>query len=82
MLSVYMDIYIYIGGRSRSVELRGAHKGGGAPGPLGTPPYLVAASWSSRLRLQVFWIAFGPRKIIAKVSFRLDSVWYPFAAKL
>ena len=25
----YMDIYI--GGRSRSVELRGAHEGGGAP---------------------------------------------------
>ena len=29
---------------------------------------------SPRLQIQVFWIAFGPRKILAKVSFRLDSV--------
>ena len=27
----YVDIYIYIGGRSTSVELRGAHEAGGAP---------------------------------------------------
>ena len=27
----FRGIWIYIGGRSRSVELRGAHKGGGAP---------------------------------------------------
>ena len=50
--------------------------------PLGAPSCLVAASRSSRLQLQVFWLAFGPRKIIAKVSFRLDSVWYSFSAKL
>ena len=30
----------YIGGRSRSVEPRGAHEGGGRP-PLGAPPYLM-----------------------------------------
>ena len=64
--------------KSTSVELRGAHEGGCAPTPWARPP----ASWSSRLQLQVFWIAFGPRKIIAKVSFRLDSVWYSFSAKL
>ena len=64
------------------VELRGAHEGGGAPTPLGAPSWLVAASWRSRLQLQVFWFAFGPRKIIAKVSFRLDSIWYSFSAKL
>ena len=65
-----------------SVELRGAHDGGGAPTPLGAPSCLVAASRSSRLQLQVLWIVFVPRKIIAKVSFRLDSVWYSFFAKL
>ena len=56
---------IYIGGRSTSVELRGAHEAGGAPS------FLVAASRNSRLPLQVSWFAFDPRKIIAKVSFRL-----------
>ena len=51
-----------------SVEL--ADEGGGAPTPLGAPSCLVAASWRSRLQLQVFWFALGPRKIIV----RLDSV--------
>ena len=39
-------IYIYIGGRSRSVELRGTHEGGGhtQEGGAGAPPCLVAAS--------------------------------------
>ena len=46
----------------------------GARLPPGMPSCLVASSWSSRLRLQVFWIAFGPRKILAMVS----SVWTPF----
>ena len=36
--------WIYIGGRSRSVELRGAHEGGGAPRGVDAPPCLVAAS--------------------------------------
>ena len=67
----FQGIRVYIGERSRSVELRGAHEGGGAPTPLGAPSCLVAASQSSGLPLQVFWIAFVPRKIIAKVSFRL-----------
>ena len=57
-----------------SVELRGAHKGGGAPTSLGVPSYLVDVSRSSRLPLQVSWFAFVPRKIPVKVSFRLDSV--------
>ena len=34
----FRGIWIYIGGRSMSVELRGAHEGGGAP------PCLVASS--------------------------------------
>ena len=43
-LGRFRGIWVYIGGRSRSVELRGAHEGGGAPTPLGVPPCLVAAS--------------------------------------
>ena len=42
MFSGYMSIYI--GERSRSVEPRGAHEGGGVPTPLGAPSYLMAAS--------------------------------------
>ena len=40
----FEGIRVYIGKRSRSVELRGAHEGGGAPAPLSAPPYLVASS--------------------------------------
>ena len=65
---------------------QGVHEGptrvGGVPYPLGVPSVLVAASWLLRLHLQVSWFGYGPRKIIAKVSFRLDSVWYSFSVKL
>ena len=70
-VSVYKSIYRrkkYIGG-----DMWGP-RGWGRAYPLGAPSCLVADSRSSRLQLQVFWIAFVPRKIIAKVSFRLDSV--------
>ena len=40
VLMVWGYIGIYIGGRSRSVELRGAHEGGGAPTPWARPPSL------------------------------------------
>src|SRR3990170_2504279 len=76
----YKSIYRqkkYVGGATRGPRGWGAR----LP-PLGAPSCLVASSRSSRLQLQVFWIAFGPRKIIAKVSFRLDSVWYSFSGKL
>ena len=33
--------WVYIGGRSTSVEHRGAHEAGGAPTPLGAPSTLV-----------------------------------------
>ena len=36
--------WIYIGGRSTSVEQRGTHEGGGRAQGVGTPPYLVASS--------------------------------------
>ena len=39
----FQGIRVYIGERSRSVELRGAHEGGGAPTPLGAPSYFVAS---------------------------------------
>ena len=74
----YKSIYRrrkYVGGATRGP------RGWGRAYPLGAPSCLVTSSWSSRLRLQVFWIAFGPRKIIVKVSFCLDSVWYSFPAK-
>ena len=41
--------WIYIGGRSRSVEQRGAHEGGGRAQGVGAPP----ASWPPRLFLDV-----------------------------
>ena len=40
----FQSIWVYIGGRTRSVELRGAHEGGGAPKGAGAPPCLVASS--------------------------------------
>ena len=40
----FQGIWIYIGGRNRSVELRGAHEGGGAPMGVGAPLCLVASS--------------------------------------
>ena len=45
IFSGYMDIYI--GERSGSVELQGAHEGGGAPKGAGVPPCLVATSFLS-----------------------------------
>ena len=40
----FRGIWVYIGGRSRSVELRGAHEGGGRAQGAGAPPCLVASS--------------------------------------
>ena len=44
-LLVGFGIFENIGGRNRSVESRGAHKGGGAPYPLGAPSVLGPSSW-------------------------------------
>src|SRR3954465_6463248 len=62
----------------KSIYRRKKYVGGATRGPRGWgrayPPWAHSpASWRSRLQLHVFWFAFGPRKIIAKVSFRLDS---------
>ena len=40
----FRGIWVYIGGRSMSVELRGAHEGGGHAQGAGAPPCLVASS--------------------------------------
>ena len=64
-----------------SGKLRGGHEGQGRAYPLGTPPYLMAASLLPWRPHQVSWIAFVSRTTLPKVSFRLDSVWYSFSAK-
>ena len=45
------DTWIYMGGRSTSVELQGAHEAGGAPTPLGAPPPSWAPSGSTDILL-------------------------------
>ena len=37
-------IWIYIGGRSRSVKQRGAHEGESTPREVGAPPFLTDSS--------------------------------------
>ena len=46
----------------------------GAPGGVGSPPYLVASSLIDLRPLQVLWITFVPKIKFLKVSFRLDPV--------
>ena len=57
---------------------------GGAPYPPGHALHhcgrIVAPPTSSPSLLVV--LSSGPRKIIAMVLFRLDSVWYSFSAEL
>ena len=67
-------MWIYIGGRSRSVEPRGAHEGGGAPSPRGRaghPHGCLACCLTSTPSLLV---GICSKKILPKVSSRLDSV--------
>ena len=74
----YMDIY------RRKKSVRGAMRGPrgwGRTQGAGSPPCLVATLKLPWLQLQVSWITFVPKITLPKVSFRLDSVWYPFSAK-
>ena len=76
MFTGYVGIYRrkkYVGGSPRGPQDRGAR-----PEGVGAPSYLVATLDSSRLALQVPWIASVPKITLPKVSFRLDSVWTPF----
>ena len=77
----FQGIWVYIGGRSRSVEPRGAHEGGGRAQEGRGAPCLVDTSFVSWRPLQVLWITFVPKIALPKVSFRLDSVWYSFSVK-
>ena len=76
MFSGYKSIYI--GKGTRSGELRGAHEGGGVPTPLGVPSCLVAASWRSRLQLEIFWFAFGPKIQLNEHLFVIEFCIYDF----
>ena len=53
----FRGIWIYIGGRSRSVELRGAHEVGGGPRGQARLP----ASWPPRFFLEVYSKSPGSR---------------------
>ena len=66
--------WIYIGGRSTSVEQRGAHEGGGRAQVVGTPP----ASWLPRLFLDAHSKSPGSRLLRKSRSRRIHSVWTPF----
>ena len=64
----FQGIWVYIGGRSRSVELRGDHEG---VGRALLPRGLLTSFLTSTPSL---WIMFVPKITLLKVSFRLDSV--------
>ena len=70
----FRAIWVYIGGRSRSVELRGAHEGGGAPTPWARLP----ASWPPRCFLDVHSKSPRPRLFHKSRSRRFHSVWISF----
>mgnify|MGYP005830070445 CR=1 FL=1 len=70
----FQGIRVYIGERSRSLELRGAHEGGGTPTPLGAPP----TSWPPRGFLDVHSKSPGLRLFQKRFSRRFHSVWTPF----
>ena len=69
----FRGIWIYIGGRSRSVELRVAHKRGARPGgrhaslPRGLLVDFLTSTPSPLVK-------FVPKITLPKVSFHLDSV--------
>ena len=74
LLMVWGYVGIYIGGRSRSVEPRGAHEGGGRAQGVGAPP----ASWLPRWLLDVHSKSSGSRLFRKSRSRRFHSVWTPF----
>ena len=66
---------VYIGARSRSVELRGAHEGGGArPGGQARLP----ASWPPRFFLDFHSKSPGLLSVQERSSRRFHSIWIPF----
>ena len=65
---------IYIGERSTSVELRGAHEGGGALTPWARPP----ASWMPHGVSDFNSKSSGLLSVQERSSRRFHSVWTPF----
>ena len=65
----FQGIRVYIGERSTSVELRGAHVGGGAPTPWARPPDTCLDIGSKSPEL------YSMRKSRSR---RFHSVWTPF----
>ena len=71
VLGVYE--YIYIGGRSRSVELRGAHEGGARPGGRHAPlPRGLLVDFLASTPSPLDHVC--SKNNSPKVLFRLDSV--------
>ena len=73
LLVVFGGIWIYIGGRSRSVELRGAHEGGARPGGrhASLPRGLLEASLTCTSSLMGF---FPSKNEFREVSGQLYSI--------
>ena len=65
--------WTYIGGRSTSVDARGAHETGGAP-YRGAPPI----AWEPRLLLDLHSKSYGSRLFQKSRSRRFHSIWTPF----
>ena len=70
----FQGIIVYIGERSRSVELRGAHEGGDAPTPWARPP----ASWPPRCVFDFISMSSGLLSVQERPSQRFHSIWTPF----
>ena len=73
-LGCFSCLWVYIGGRSRSVEESGAMRVEGTPGGVGAPP----ASCSPCCFLDVDSKSSGSRLFQKSRSRRFHSVWTPF----
>ena len=71
----FQGTWIYIGGRSMSVEPRGAHEGGGRAHP---PRERLPTSWPPRLLLDVHSKSPGLHLFQKDCSRRFHPVWTPF----
>ena len=72
----FQGVRVYIGERSRSVELRGAHEGG-RWGRL--PPWArLPASWTPRYFLDFHYKSPGLLSVQERSPRRFHSVWIPF----
>ena len=70
----FRGTWVYIGGRSRSVDARGAHKGGGHAHLQGA---CRAPSWSPPLLLDIHSKSPGSCLFLKDRSRRFHSIWTP-----